>query len=137
MSAPDGPQTTKFSRRHIHSSVRSACRVGAGTEEAFAAQATKLLLVRKLAALRLVCSGALPTGELLTEEARQHRGRFPALCLGRRQHLGATRRMCGSRKRRSSVSRSSGSAGGEGVLIGLSPSRSRTAGSTGRRPGVR
>ena len=31
----DGPQTTRFSRRPIHSSVRSACWVGAGTELAW------------------------------------------------------------------------------------------------------
>jgi hypothetical protein len=53
---PDGPQTTKFSRRRTHSCVRNACWVGAGMEEPFASQASKVLPVGKLAALRVVYS---------------------------------------------------------------------------------
>jgi hypothetical protein len=49
---PEGPQTTRFSLRLIHSKVRRACWVGPGMEEASGSQASKVFPVGKPAALR-------------------------------------------------------------------------------------
>jgi hypothetical protein len=54
LPVPEGPQITTFSLRPIHSSVRSACCVGAGIEEAAGSQVSKVFPVGKPAALRLV-----------------------------------------------------------------------------------
>jgi hypothetical protein len=53
---PDGPQTTRFSRRCTHSSVRSACWVGTGIELASLCQASKVFPVGNAAAARRVAS---------------------------------------------------------------------------------
>ena len=53
---PDGPQTTTFSFRPIHSRVRSACCVGTGIEDADSSQVSKVFPVGNPAALRLVAS---------------------------------------------------------------------------------
>ena len=50
---PDGPHTTRFSRRWIHSRVRSARWVGAGIELTVSSEASKVLPVGNPAALRL------------------------------------------------------------------------------------
>ena len=56
LPVPDGPHTTRFSRRLTHSRVRSACWVGAGIEDAPESQASKVLPVGNPAAARRVAS---------------------------------------------------------------------------------
>jgi hypothetical protein len=56
LPVPDRPQTTRFSCRPIHSRVRSAAWVGAGTEDSRSSQAAKILPVGKAARARRVAS---------------------------------------------------------------------------------
>lgn len=53
---PEGPHTTKFSRRPIHSSVRNACWVGAGMEDSSGCQSWNAFPVGNPAAALRVAS---------------------------------------------------------------------------------
>ena len=55
LPVPDGPHTTRFSRRRTHSRVRRALLGGGGDGGGLGSQASKVLPVGKLAALRRVC----------------------------------------------------------------------------------
>jgi hypothetical protein len=85
---PDGAQTTRFSRRLIHSRVRMACWVGAGIEETAGSQASKVFPVGKPAALRRVASmdRARPAASSVNK-GLDDLDRFPALGAGGRDQV--------------------------------------------------
>ena len=56
LPVPGGPQTTRFSRRWIHSRARSADWVGAGIDDSAGSQAAKVLPVGNPARVRRVVS---------------------------------------------------------------------------------
>ena len=83
-----GPQTTRFSRRPIHSSVRSADWVGAGMEERPWSQVANVLPVGKAASY--AAGGqrrTLASSDLLIQQQLEHFGRIPALRTGGGQHF--------------------------------------------------
>ena len=86
---PDGPQTTRFSCRPIHSRVRSAAWVGAGTEDRRSSQASKVLPVGNAARARRVASAdrSRPATSSVSRRA-EHLGGVPPLGFGGGQDLG-------------------------------------------------
>ena len=89
LPVPDGPQTTRFSCRPIHSRVRSAAWVGAGTEDSCSSQASKVFPVGNAARARRVASDerSRPATSSV-EQGPQDLGGVPPLGLGRGQDLG-------------------------------------------------
>ena len=89
LPVPDGPQTTRFSCRPIHSRVRSADWVGAGTEDRCSSQASNVFPVGKAALARRVAREELvPPGDLFGEQGPQDFGGVPPLGFGRGDDLG-------------------------------------------------
>ena len=89
MPVPEGPQTTRFSCRPIHSSVRSAGWVGAGIDDSRSSQACEGLAGGKRGAGAAGAQrGAVPAGDLLGQQRSEHLGGVPPLRLGGGQHLG-------------------------------------------------
>ncbi len=89
LPVPDGPQTTRFSCRPIHSRVRSAAWVGAGTEDRRSSQASNVFPLGNAARVRRVASEELvAAGDFLREQGPQDLGRVPPLGLGRGDDLG-------------------------------------------------
>ena len=89
LPVPDGPHTTRFSRRRTHSRVRRADWVGAGIDDAAGSHASKVLPVGKVAAARRVArlDRSRPASSS-PSRVREHLGGFPALGPGGGQHLG-------------------------------------------------
>lgn len=91
-----GPQTTRFSRWAICSSVRNACWAGAGKDEAVGSQASKVFRVGKPNALRRMASigpgpaGGFPMNKALMTSIGSHR-RVRALAIFRGQRSGGGR----------------------------------------------
>jgi hypothetical protein len=79
LPVPEGPHTTRFSCRSIHSRVASDRCVGAGTELTCSSQVSNVLPVGNPAAARLVMIGARPVGKgdheavVASEVERAHR----------------------------------------------------------------
>ena len=89
LPVPDGPQTTRFSWRPIHSRVRSAAWVGAGTEDRRSSQASNVFPVGNAALARRVArEERVPAGDFLGEQGAQDLGGVPPLGLGRGDDLG-------------------------------------------------
>ena len=66
---PDGPQTTRFSRRWTHSRVRSACWVGAGIEDAVGCPGVEGLAGGEPGGVAAGGErGAVPAGDFLGEQ---------------------------------------------------------------------
>lgn len=87
--APDGPHTTRFSRRWTHSRVRSACWVGVGLEDASGLPGLERPRGRepRRGPPGREC-GTLAAGDPLGEQGVEDLGRFPALGLRGRHDLG-------------------------------------------------
>ena len=112
--------------RPIHSRVRSAAWVGAGIEDVASSQASKVLPVGNAARARRVAGEerSRPATSSVSSTRRTSAGsQRCAFAVARTS--GAARRMCGSRIRRSSASRSSSSGGGVGVRVVMAAPRSR------------
>ena len=89
MPVPDGPQTTRFSCRSIHSNVVSDRWVGAGIDDTVSSQVSNVLPVGNPAAVRrMLIDDALPAGEFLGEQRPDGFGWVPALRFGGGQHVG-------------------------------------------------
>ena len=113
---PAGPHTTRFSRRCTHSSVRSACWLGAGMLDRPGFQAAKVLPVGKPATARRVASAERsrpPTSSVSRARSVSTGSQRWARAVA--STSGAIRRACGIRSRRSSASTSSGSGGAAGT----------------------
>src|SRR5674476_1318011 len=112
LPVPDGPHTTRFSRRWTHSRVPSACWVGAGIEDAAGDQAWNVLPVGNPAVARRVARAerSRPADSSLNRARRTSTG-SQRWALAVATTSGACRRIWGRRNRRSSASRSSGSGG--------------------------
>src|SRR5712691_3519509 len=85
LPVPDGPQTTRFSCRPIHSRVRSAAWAGAGIEDRAWSQASKVLPAGNAAGSQ---RGPVPAGDFLGEQGLEYLGGVPALRPGGGEHLG-------------------------------------------------
>ena len=96
MPVPDGPHTTRFSWRSIHSRVaqRSLGR-SAGSTEIVSSQVSNVLPVGNPAALRRVTTDdRLPASEFLGEQGPHGFGGFPALRLRGGEHVGGVSGAC-------------------------------------------
>ena len=84
LPVPDGPQTTRFSRRSTHSRVRSACWVGAGIEERSGSQACEGLPGREPGGFAAGGQrGAVPAGDLLDQQRFEAPRPAPTVALSR------------------------------------------------------
>ena len=85
LPVPDGPHTTRFSWRWIHSRVRSARWVGAGIELTVSSQASKVLPVGNPAALRRAGWRTLDGRRALRPAARASLRPVPSVVPGGQQ----------------------------------------------------
>ena len=149
LPVPDGPHTTRFSWRWIHSRVRSARWVGAGIDDTVSSQASKVLPVGNPAALRRArtddawrpASSSVSSARLTASAGSQR------CALAVANSSGAAARMWGRRRVRSRSTTSSIGAGFIGRLRGDPRRRCRAAASArhrrvgvvraGQRPGSR
>ena len=127
LPVPDGPQTTRFSCRVIHSRVRSACWVGAGTEDRRSSQALERLAGGEggpgaAGGQR----GPVPAGDFLGQQGPEDLGGIPPLGLGGGDDLGRDGAAC--------AAAASGAAAGPGRRrAAAGPGRRRSLGAPGWR----
>ena len=77
---PDGPQTTRFSWRSIHSRVVSDRWVGDGIDDTVSSQVSKVLPVGNPAAVRrMLIDDACRAGEFFGEQGPDGFGRVPSV----------------------------------------------------------
>ena len=94
LPVPDGPQTTRFSWRSIHSRVRSDRWVGAGIDDTVSSQRVEGLAGREPGGCAAdVDRGRVAAGELFGEQGPDRFGWVPALRFGGGQHVGG---VCGA-----------------------------------------
>jgi hypothetical protein len=128
LPVPEGPQTTKFSRRPIRSNLRRACWVGTGMLVDCSCQTAKVLPVGNPAAVRRLASAERsrprPPHRVACAAPRPASTAAP-LAVARTS--GARRRTCGIRSRRSNASTSAGSGGAAGNRRSARPARTPPA----------